>query len=85
MLPRIRADIAKELVKMGLSQKEAAKKLGVTPSAVSQYLHKKRGGKAKMPKDYGKMVEATAEKLLEADDEAVVLALLCRCCSAARR
>jgi uncharacterized protein len=43
VLPAIRAAIAEELVKRGLSQKEVSKLLGLTPPAVSQYVSKKRG------------------------------------------
>jgi len=38
------ADIAKELVKEGMSQKEVAERLGVTAPAISQYLSNKRAG-----------------------------------------
>lgn len=43
VLPSIRAAIAEELIKRGLSQKEVSKILGITPPAVSQYVSKKRG------------------------------------------
>ena len=43
-LPVIRKEIAESMINnFGLNQKEAAKKLGVTPAAVCQYLSKKRG------------------------------------------
>ena len=43
-LPVIRREIAESMInKYGLNQKEAAKKLGVTPAAVCQYVSKKRG------------------------------------------
>lgn len=43
-LPVIRKEIAESMItNYGLSQKEAAEKLGVTPAAVCQYLSKKRG------------------------------------------
>ena len=43
-LPFIRREIAESMIKdFGLSQKEAAQKLGVTPAAVCQYISKKRG------------------------------------------
>jgi hypothetical protein len=45
VLPGIRAALAEELVKNGLSQKEVSKLLGITPAAVSQYVSKKRGYK----------------------------------------
>ena len=43
-IPVIRRELAFCLInQFGLSQKEAADKLGITPSAVSQYISKKRG------------------------------------------
>jgi predicted transcriptional regulator len=45
-LPLFRAFVAKELVnKYGYTQKQAAKKLGTTQPAISQYLSSKRGRK----------------------------------------
>ncbi|WP_233564756.1 transcriptional regulator [Methanohalophilus sp. RSK] len=43
VLPAIRAALAKELVDNGVTQQEVAKLFGMAPSAVSQYLTKKRG------------------------------------------
>jgi hypothetical protein len=44
LLPPMRAEMVSRLVqKRGLSQSDAAKRLGVTRAAVSQYLSKKRG------------------------------------------
>ncbi|QSZ66178.1 transcriptional regulator [Methanofollis aquaemaris] len=45
VLPAIRAAIAEELVECGASQQEIAQMMGIAPSAVSQYLSKKRGYK----------------------------------------
>jgi len=43
VLPALRAAVAVELVNNGVSQVEAARMLGIAPSAVSQYLSGKRG------------------------------------------
>ena len=43
VIPTIRAELAKELVKMGMSQKDISERLGITQSAVSQYIKDKRG------------------------------------------
>jgi len=44
LLPPMRAEMVSRLVqKQGLSQSDAAKRLGVTRAAVSQYMSKKRG------------------------------------------
>jgi len=46
LTPMFRAYIAKELIeKHGFTQVEAAKKLGITQAAISQYLRSKRGAK----------------------------------------
>ncbi|MBU0763173.1 MAG: helix-turn-helix domain-containing protein [Candidatus Altiarchaeota archaeon] len=84
-LPKIRADLAKELVSKGLSQKDVAEKLGVTPSAISQYLHKKRGDSSAAPEGYGKMITEAATDILESSDESKVMGLVCRCCALSRK
>lgn len=43
ILPAIRAEMAIEMQKQGISQTNIAKVLGVTPAAVNQYLKSKRG------------------------------------------
>lgn len=43
VLPAIRAAIAEELIRCGVSQQEAARLLQMAPSAISQYLSGKRG------------------------------------------
>jgi predicted transcriptional regulator len=44
VLPVFRSFVAKELIeKYGFTQVEAAKRLGTTQAAISQYLHSKRG------------------------------------------
>lgn len=80
VLPQIRADLAKELVKRGVSQKDVAEKLGVTPSAVSQYMHKKRAGKITRSKDYDMMVINAAEEIIKDSNDAKVRAIICQCC-----
>jgi len=47
VLPIFRSLVAKELIeKYNFTQIEAAKRLGTTQAAISQYLHSKRGHKA---------------------------------------
>ena len=62
ILPGIRAAIAGELVTRGMSQNEISKLLGITPSAVSQYVSKKRGYSTK----FGEVAKVSISKL--ADD-----------------
>lgn len=84
VLPRIRADIAKELVRGGMSQREAAEKLGVTAAAVSQYLNKKRGSVRESPRVYRRMITESARRIKDQGDEEAVSRILCRCCAKSR-
>lgn len=56
VLPAIRAAIAVELVKGGVSQVEAARMLEIAPSAVSQYLSGKRGYRIEFEDDVKKSI-----------------------------
>ena len=57
VLPAIRAALAAELVKNGVSRQEVARLLDTAPSAVSQYLSGKRG--------YRIVFEGPAQRLIE--------------------
>jgi len=65
VLPSIRAAVAEELVKRGLSQKEISKLLGITPPAVSQYVSKKRGYNIEFREDIKAYISNLADDLLE--------------------
>ncbi len=67
ILPIYRSFVAKELVtKYNLTQNEAAKKLGTTQAAVSQYINSKRGVKG-IPnyQEIEPMVRTAAAKVAE--------------------
>jgi predicted transcriptional regulator len=84
VLPQIRADLARELVKNGSSQKEVAELLGLTPSAVSQYLHKKRGGKFKTAPGYKGYLKKMAKEIKETKSQDEISTLICKCCAESR-
>ncbi|MDD5112124.1 MAG: helix-turn-helix domain-containing protein [Candidatus Altiarchaeota archaeon] len=84
VLPRIRAELARILIKRGLSQKDAAERLGITPAAVSQYLHKKRGETASLSAGEQRMFEKAAVELAAAKNEKAIARLICRCCNELR-
>lgn len=65
VLPAIRAAIAVELVKCGVSQVEAARMLEIAPSAVSQYLSGKRGYRIEFENDVKRSIELLAADLKE--------------------
>ena len=79
-LPQIRADLARELVKTGMTQSQAAKMLGVTPAAVSQYLHKKRGLQPIKSREYRQEIGAAAEQILKGSTGNELQGLVCKCC-----
>jgi len=67
VMPSVRALIAKELVERhGLTQAAAAKKLGMTQPAISQYRRNLRGGKAGIMEKYGEVmgkINSIAERI----------------------
>jgi len=65
LLPFFRAHIARELVeKYGFTQVEAAKKLGTTQAAISQYLRSKRGiGDLEQFKDFLSTIQSAASEI----------------------
>jgi len=65
VLPAIRAAIAVELVRCGVSQVEAARMLEIAPSAVSQYLSGKRGYRIEFEDDVKRSVGLLAQDLKE--------------------
>jgi predicted transcriptional regulator len=65
VLPGIRAALASELLKRGLSQYEASMLLGITPSAVSQYLSKKRGCNIEFSDEVKAAISALAEEIIQ--------------------
>lgn len=63
ILPTIRSELARELVETHkLSQRQVAKKLGITESAISQYLSKKRGHNIILNEKTTKMIKDLAAK-----------------------
>ncbi len=48
VIPAVRREFVKELILRGLSQRQAAQKLGLTDAAVSQYIADKRASEVKL-------------------------------------
>ncbi len=65
VLPSIKAAITEELVNCGLTQQEIAKELGMAPSAVSQYISKKRGYKIVFEDDVKGSIQDLAQDIKE--------------------
>jgi len=79
-LPIIRRGIVKVMIsKHGLSQKEAAEKLGISTAAVSQYLSGKRGREDITDRDTLNEVNISAERIITFGN-GVVASEICRLC-----
>jgi predicted transcriptional regulator len=79
-IPNIRKEFAETLIKQyGLSQREAAEKLGITPSAVSQYISKKRGKKDIFDNVIFQEISISVERIMKNNGNNVVLET-CRIC-----
>jgi predicted transcriptional regulator len=79
VLPAIRAAIAVELVRCGVSQVEAARMLEIAPSAVSQYLSGKRGYRIEFEEDAKKSIASLAQDLID-KKEVKVIERICGIC-----
>ena len=79
-IPVIRRELAFCLInQFGLSQKEAADKLGITPSAVSQYVSKKRGKITILDEKIIKEIKLSANRIND-QGESVLNSELCKIC-----
>lgn len=79
-LPQIRADLAIELVATGMTQSNAAKKLGVTPAAISQYIHKKRGMQTNKSEEYLTQIKQAVSLICKGTTSIELQRLVCNCC-----
>ena len=83
VLPSIRAALAEELIKKGLSQNEVSGMLGITQAAVSQYTSKKRGSKINFQKVVKEEIKKLADDLMDShvDD---LMVRICEICTKVR-
>ena len=83
-LPVIRKGIAESMINdFGLSQKEAAEKLGVTPAAICQYVSKKRGRIELSDKNVLGEIKVSAQNIISNGDGSVI-SETCRICKILR-
>jgi predicted transcriptional regulator len=84
-LPVIRKEIAESMInKHGLTQKETALKLGVTPAAICQYLSKKRGKIKIIDETILKQIDISAKVIIENGSKSTVNET-CRICKIMRQ
>ncbi len=83
-LPFIRRGIAESMINnFGLSQKETAEKLGVTPAAVCQYVSKKRGTLEISDEKIFEEINLSAERIITNSNISIVTET-CRICKIMR-
>lgn len=83
MLPSMRAEMVSRLVRdRGLSQSEAARRLGLTRAAVSQYVSRKRGG---IEGEFSPEVSALIDRWVCAVDSGESDINLCEVCKCTRK
>src|SRR4030042_1997078 len=68
ILPAIRSEMAKCLAARGLKHKDVAKLLGITESAISQYLKGDRAQKVKFSKKVLSEIENSCNKIIADKD-----------------
>jgi len=80
LLPPMRAEMVSRLVlKQGLSQSDAARRLGVTRAAVSQYLSRKRGaGEVELSSELDLMIDRWAMAVVTGESD-INLCDVCQC------
>lgn len=84
-LPVIRKEIAESMINdFGLSQKEAAEKLGITPAAVCQYISRKRGKIEIKDKIVLKEIKVSAENIINNGGDQHIISETCRICKILR-
>jgi len=65
IIPAIRRELVKGLIQAGLSQKKAALKLGLTESAVSQYISDKRATHIKFNEAISAKIKGAVSNILD--------------------
>lgn len=85
VLPAIRREFAKILVEdFNLTQKEVAVKLGVTESAVSQYLKLKRGKELKFNRKIFREIKKAMGEISKSEKQSLLIEKICYICALVR-
>ena len=79
VIPAIRSELAKRLLKLGMKQKDISELMDITQPAVSQYITDKRGSGIKLDEDVKELIQEFAQELY--DGKATKMDLISRTCS----
>jgi len=86
LLPAIGAGLAREMKKLGMTQKKIASRLGVTPATVSHYLKRKRGSDLKLGRAALSEIRKLAKDLASEKKSGTGMVMgICTICSIARK
>ena len=82
VLPSIRSELAKELLNLGMKQKQISEVLDITQPAVSQYISDKRGQGIKFEPEVKNMIKDFARDLVEGKaSQADIIPKMCEVCN----
>ena len=81
VIPAIRSELAKELLNLGMKQKDVSELMDITQPAVSQYITDKRGSGIKLDDDVRQMVKDFAKELYDGTaDKSELIGRVCIIC-----
>ena len=81
VIPSMRSELAKELLKLGMKQKEISELLDITQPAVSQYISDKRGHGIKFDGKTQGMIRIFAKDLMEQKlEQGDIIRRMCEIC-----
>lgn len=81
VIPSIRSELAKELLNLGMKQKEISELLDITQPAVSQYLSDKRGHGIKFTPEVQGLIREFAVDLKDGKlDQSGIISRICDLC-----
>jgi predicted transcriptional regulator len=64
LIPAIRRELAKTMLREGLTQKRVAQKLGITEAAVSQYMKSKRAAELVFNENVKKEIDSASKRII---------------------
>lgn len=67
VIPAIRSELAKDLLSLGMKQKDVSELMDITQPAVSQYITDKRGSGIKLTESVKEMIKDFATQLYNGD------------------
>jgi len=81
VIPGIRSELAKELLRLGMKQKQISELMDITQPAVSQYISDKRGHVIKFDDHTMNMIRIFARDLMDQDlNQSDIIRRICEIC-----